>query len=166
MAKTGSICPTFKQKTRHIACLPTSYLIDFMLFRWTKGLFFRQTTVPTVIFRGGIIPTEPHITIYILISYILYIRVIVPHFLIVVTVYCRILNWVSFSLQGPMTRSVADPKTSGSSNLTSWVTQRNGLSLWEKRPLAMRETASRCARNAVLPSEKRPTGYVTYVMCH
>ena len=63
---------------------------------------FRQTTVPTVIFRGGIIPTKPHITIYILISYILYIRVIIPHFLIVVTVYCRILNWVHFSLQGPI----------------------------------------------------------------
>ena len=124
MAKTGSICPTFKQKTRHIACLPTSYLIDFMLFRWTKGLFFRQTTVPTVIFRGGIIPTEPHITIYILISYILYIRVIVPHFLIVVTVYCRILNWVSFSLQGPMMRSIADPKTSGASTMHQAV---NGL---------------------------------------
>ena len=97
VAKTGSICPTFKQKTRHIACLPTSYLIDFMLFRWTNWLSFRQTTVPTVIFRGGIIPTKPHITVY-----ILYIRVIIPHFLIVVTVYCRILNWVHFSLQGPI----------------------------------------------------------------
>ena len=102
VAKTGSICPTFKQKTRHIACLPTSYLIDFMPFRWTNWLSFRQTTVPTVIFREGIIPTKPHITIYILISYILYIRVIIPHFLIVVTVYCRILNWVHFSLQGPI----------------------------------------------------------------
>ena len=40
------------------------------------------------------------------------------------------------------------------------------VSLTEKRPLAVRETASRYARNAVLPSEIRPPGYVTYVMCH
>ena len=102
VAKTGSICPTFKQKTRHIACLPTSYLIDFMPFRWTNWLSFRQTTVPTVIFREGIIPTKPHITIYILISYILYIEVSDPHFSTDTLIQLIRFLTVHFSLQGPI----------------------------------------------------------------
>ena len=56
------------------------------------GFTSRQKTVTTVIFRGGTILTKLYITIYILISYIVFIRVIVPHFLIVGTVYCRILS--------------------------------------------------------------------------
>lgn len=61
--------------------LEMSYLIDFLLFRWINNWLLFQFQLFQLVFWQFHYPLFLYITIYILISYIVYRRSFVPHFL-------------------------------------------------------------------------------------